>query len=159
MRTIRRSILYGLGYTIFLKVGFYLAVVMVFGSIFAPERILLFYEAIQAIHLSAYLQRVDTAFVIMWLTGGLISAIILQFLSLTLLCDPFKIKDIRPMIPIIVLISATFSLMPDSVVSTIEINNTFVYYVSTTFICLNFLFTSIGYYRFRRNKLCAGVTK
>lgn len=160
IRTIRRSIICGIGYVIALKAVLVAAIIMVFNIVVAPERALLFYEIVQAINLSQYLQRVDSIFIILWLTGGLISTMLMQFIALTLICQAFDIRDVRPVIPVAVLMSAMLALIPNSVGAVIHLNSFFVYYIASTVTLLNFVVLAIGYFlKCRRNASCVGDTK
>lgn len=160
VRTVKKAIVYGFGWTILLKALLIAAIIMVFGILISPDRALLFYEIVQSIHLSQYLQRVDAIFIIIWLTGGLISALLMQFFVLTLLGEAFRIDDEKPLIPMLTLISALMGFMPNSVIAVIELNNLFVYKFSSVFILLNFIAFAIGYYvKCRRKKPCVGAIK
>lgn len=158
--TVRRSILYGFGYTILLKTMLVAAAILVFGTIVAPERSMLFYEMVQAINLSQYLQRVDAAFIMIWLPGGLMSALLMQFFALTLFCKVFDLRDFKVLIPMAVALSAVFSLLPSSVVAVIELNRFLVYVVFSAFMAVNFTIFIVGHFvKSRRDASCAGNTK
>lgn len=160
IRTIRKVIFYGFGYTVALKALLIAAIVMVFGAVVAPERALLFYEIVQAVHLSQYLQRVDAIFIMIWLTGGLISMMLMQYFALTLVCQAFEIKDMRPIIPIATLTSAALAILPNSVVAVIQLNHYFVYHIVSIFFILTALVLAIGYFvKCRRDKPCVGAIK
>lgn len=156
--TIRKSIVYGIGYTILLKALLLAFIVMIFDILITPERALLFFESVQAIHLSHYLHRVDAVFIIIWLTGGIVSTMLLQFFTLTLICQPFKFDDMRPLIPIGVLISASIALLPNGFADVIKLNMNFGYYMCSFFMLFSLIVLSIGYFlRCRRNKSCIGA--
>lgn len=157
LTTVRRVICYGLSYTVFLKTILTVSAIMLFGTVIAPERALIFYEMVQAINLSQYLQRVDAIFIVIWLTGGLISTILLQFFSLHFICKPFKLRDFKVLIPIAVLLSVALSMMPSSVIEAIELNQFFSYSVSGAFLFFNVLIFGIGHLvKGRRQKPWAG---
>lgn len=158
IRTIRKSIYYGFGFTIALKAILIAAIIMIFGVVIAPERALLFYEIVQSINLSQYLQRVDAIFIMIWLTGGLVSAFLMQYFVLGLLAETFNLKDMKPLIPLVTLISATFALLPNSVAAVIELNSIFSFAVSSAFLALNFIVLTIAYFvKCRRKKPCVGA--
>lgn len=160
IRTIRKVIYYGFGCTMVLKALLIAAIVMVFGAVVAPERALLFYEIVQSVHLSQYLQRVDAIFIMIWLTGGLISMMLMQFFSLTLLCQAFQIKDLRPIIPVATLTSAALAILPTSVAAVIQLNRYFVYHIVSAFFILTIIVLAVGYFvKCRRDKSCVGAIK
>lgn len=160
LRTIKKAVYYGFGYTIALKSVVIAAAIMIFGVIVAPERALLFYEIVQTINLSQYFQRVEAIFVILWLTGGLLSAALMQYFSLTMACQPLKVNDMTALIPLAVLMSAAFALLPSSAIATIELNRVLVYRVENSFMLVSFAAIMLGYYkRIRRAASCAGVTE
>lgn len=156
----RRAICYGIGYTVFLKVLIILAAVMLFGTVIAPERALIFYEMVQAVNLSQYLQRVDAVFIVIWLTGGFISAVLLQFFALNFICQPFQLKDFKALLPLGVFMSAVLGMLPGSVIETIELNQFFAYSVTSVFSLLNLIVFSAGYFfKSRRKKTWIGDVK
>lgn len=157
---IRRSIIYGIGYTVVLKIIIIIAAILVFGSLIAPERVVLFYEMVQGINLSQYLQRVDAVFIMMWMPAGLISTVLLQFFAMMLFTRIFELNDFKALIPLTVLLTAAFAMMPNSVVEAIELNKILVYFISSVFVIANFLIFVGGYYlKCRRDASCAGNAK
>lgn len=160
LRTIRKAVYYGFGYTVLLKSLVIAAAIMIFGVVVAPERALLFYEIVQTINLSQYFQRVEAAFVILWLTGGLLSAALMQFFSLTMACHPFKVNDMAALIPLVTLMSAAFALLPASAIAAIEINRRLVYNVENICAIASFAIIAFGYYkRMRGAAICAGAAE
>ena len=160
LQTVKKAVYYGFGYTMFLKSLVIAAALMIFGVVVAPERALLFYETVQTINLSQYFQRVEAVFVILWLTGGLLSAALMQYFSLTMACQPFKVNDMPALLPLAVLMSASFALLPASAIAAIELSRVLVYRVENTFMLLSFIMIAFGYYkRIRGAASCAGVTK
>lgn len=154
---IRRSILYGFGYTILLNLLIIIAVILVFGCVIAPERLSLFYEMVQGINLSQYVQRVDAIFITMWMPAGLISTVLLQFFTIMLFTRIFRLSDFRALIPLMVLLSASFAMLPTSAVEAIELNKILVYFISSIFMVGNFLIFVGGYYlKCWRDASCAG---
>lgn len=154
---IRRSIIYGVGYTIVLKIIIIIAGILVFSSLIAPERVVLFYEMVQGINLSQYVQRVDAIFIMMWMPAGLISTVLLQFFAMMLFTRIFNLDDFKALIPLTVLLTAVFAMMPNSVVEAIELNKILVYFISSVFFIANFLIFVGGYYlKCRRDASCNG---
>lgn len=157
IRTLKKSILYGMGYVTFFKMLLIMMMIMSFGVIVAPERILLFYELVRCVNLSQYVQRIDAVFTIIWLTAGLISILITQYLSIMIYSEAFKLTDTRALMGIGVLFTASVAMLPDSIVSALTISGMFIYHWSTGIMLFSLIVLGVGYYvKCRRNNSCVG---
>lgn len=157
MNTLKKSILYGMGYVTFFKMLLIAMMVMVFGVVVSPERFLLFYELVRCVNLSQYVQRIDSIFAIVWLTAGLMSIFITQYLSIMIYSEAFKLTDIRALLGIGMLFTASMAMLPDSVMAALTISGIFVYQCSTGFMLLSLIVLGVGYYvKCRRNDSCIG---
>lgn len=155
--TMKKSILYGMAYVTFFKMILILMMIMTFGIIVSPERVLLFYELVRCVNLSQYVQRVDSIFILMWLTAGLMSIVVTQYLSVMIYCEAFKLTDSKALMAIAMLLTTSIAMLPDSTITALTMSGFFIYQWSTAFMVFSFIILGIGYYvKCRRNSSCVG---
>lgn len=145
--TVKRAIYYGMGCTLALKLIVIVSALLVFGPIIAPERALLFYEIVRTIHISQYIQRVDSIFVVVWLTAGIVSTVLVQYFAIALWGESFNLRDIKPLILPVTLLTTAAAALPDSIVMVIKLNNIFMFYVGSVCTVLSFVLICWTYYR------------
>lgn len=157
IKTLKKGILYGIGYATAMKVLVFLMAIMVFGVVASPERGLLYYELARYVNVSQYLQRIDSVFIIVWLSAGLFSTVLTQYLSVILCQGAFQLKDTKVLLSISVLLTAALAMMPDSIAQTIHWRSFLSYYVTMSFFLATFFILGIGYYvKCRRKPSCVG---
>lgn len=157
IRTLKKGILYGIGYATVMKVLVFMMAIMVFGIVASPERGLLYYELARYVNISQYLQRIDSVFIIVWLSAGLLSTVLTQYFSVILCQGAFQLKDTKVLLSISVLLTAALAMMPDSIAQTIHWRSFLSYYITMSFFLATFLILGIGYYmKCRRKPSCVG---
>lgn len=160
IRTLKKGIFYGIGYTLFTKVLVFLMALMVFGVAASPERGLIYYELARYVNISQYLQRIDAVFIIVWLSAGLISSVLTQYFSVILFQSAFRLKDTKVLLSIGILLTAAMAMLPNSIAQTIQWRGILSYYVTMALFLATFLVLGIGYYmKCRRNASCVGQLK
>ncbi len=152
VHTLQRSLCWGFGYTLCLKTLLLACLLMIFGSVVATERTLLFYEAMRTFHFSQYIQRVDAAFIFIWLTGGVVSITLSMYFAVGFWTEAFSLPDARPLLPLGAVAISSLALLPQGIMETFRIDRFFLYDVGAWMFFADFLIVSAAYYLFQRRK-------
>ena len=111
-KTIKKVLLVALGFSIFLKVIYYVVYVIVFGTSVGAEKAMPFYEMTRLIYVNPYLQRLEALFIVEWCWLGVMAIGLNIYSALYLLCQLFHLPNIRPLIIPAVFMLGSISLLP-----------------------------------------------
>lgn len=155
IHTFRRAVKRGFIITILIKAVMLACLLMMFGGTVAAERTQLFYEAVRSLHFSQYIQRLDSIFIFIWLTGGILSTTLSLYMTVSFFGLAFRLTDIRPLLPLGAAIAAGLAVMPSGVMEIFALGELFLYEGGTIFMLADFIIISLAYYLFKRRKrLC-----
>lgn len=152
---VNKAITRGFLITIAVKAAMLLCLVMLFGSVVASERTQLFYEAVRTFHFSPYIQRLDSIFIFIWLTGGFLSVTLSLYMAVSFFGLTFRLNDIRPLLPLGAAAAAGIAILPEGVMEIFQWGELMLYHGGTIVLVADFLVVSGAYYLFKRRKrLC-----
>lgn len=118
-RTIKCSILYGLGLSAAIKslvIGVYLAVV---GPGSGQDYIMPFYELARLVSISRFVQRIEAIFILLWIVMGILAIAIYIYAMLYIFGRLFNLPAIRPLVGSIMVVVAALPILTRDHVSSI----------------------------------------
>jgi hypothetical protein len=154
-RTIKSSILYGLGLSSVIKsltMAAYLAVV---GPISGRETVLPFYELARLVFVSRFVQRIEALFILLWVVMGILAIAINMYAALYILGRLFNLPAIRPLVAPVMVAVASLAMLSEDIVSALTFYlgvQTTVYSAGVVVITLVLFVASVV--RNRRRKPC-----
>jgi len=118
-RTIKHSVLYGLGISAFLKSITLVAGIAVYGVMTGREKVLPFYEVARLIYINRFVQHLEAFFIVLWSIVGMLAIALEIYVGLYLLGRLFDLPTLRPLIIPVVLVLAELSMLPGDLASVI----------------------------------------
>jgi len=112
IRVLRAAAIFGLGGSMLIKSIAILILIMVFGTSTATERTLPFFEMTRLISLNRYIQRIDSIFIMLWVIAGILGIAISLYMGLYLITRLVNLPTMKPLIPLVTLLLAQFSMLP-----------------------------------------------
>jgi len=122
LAVVKNAAIFGLTISTVLKSLSTLVFCMVFGTAVGQEKVLPFYEMARLVYLSRYLQRVEALFIILWVIVGLGCIAVTSYLGTYLLARLLRLPDLKPLIPIMAMISIELASWPPDIISVIELD-------------------------------------
>lgn len=111
-KTIKKVLMVALGFSVFLKIIYYVIYVVVFGTSVGAEKAMPFYEMARLIYINPYLQRLESLFIVEWCWIGVMAVGLNIYSALYLFCQLFHLPNIRPLIIPAVFMLGSISLLP-----------------------------------------------
>lgn len=116
-KTIKYSVLYGLGISVFLKTSTLTAFIAAFGTGSAREKVLPFYELSRLVYINRYIQRIESLIILLWSISGILNIAIVFYIGLYLIGRLFKLPNLKPLIiPVFIILSA-LAMLPNDITS------------------------------------------
>lgn len=127
-RTIRTSIVFGLGGSALIKSASLGVFVLVFGVQVGLEKVLPFYEMARLVYLSRYIQRIESLFILLWVIAGTFAVAVTLYFTLFMIARVFDLPTLKPVMPIAVLVVEQVASLPKDIISAIQLDG----YLHTT---------------------------
>lgn len=118
-KTIRQSVIFGLGLSILLKALTIFVFLLVFDIPIAREKVLSFFEMARLVYLSRYVQRIESLFIILWVMSGVLAIAINLYMGIYLITRLLKLPSMRPLVPLVGAIAAELAMLPPDITSVI----------------------------------------
>jgi hypothetical protein len=120
-----KSLYYGAAYGMILSGtlrSFSIAVfIMVFSQSIAMEKSLPFFEMARLVYLNRYVQRLEAVFIIIWVMAGMFAIALFLFGAVYTAQKTFKLPTMRPLIPLLTVITIYVSMLPANLSRTVEL--------------------------------------
>ena len=126
-RTVKKVLLAAFGFSVFLKVIFYVVFVLAFGMAVSSERAMPFYEMAKLVYINPYVQRVESFFIVDWCWIGILAVSLNLYAALYLCCQIFHLPDIRPLIVPAVFTMGSISLLPENLTTILVLDRNLVH--------------------------------
>lgn len=118
-RTVKHSVLYGLGISAVMKSITLMAGTAVYGVMVGREKVLPFYEITRLIYINRFVQHLEAFFIVLWTIVGMLTIALEIYVGIYLLGRLFNLPTLRPLIAPVVLILAELSMLPGDLASVI----------------------------------------
>ncbi|CUH94965.1 putative membrane protein [Propionispora sp. 2/2-37] len=122
-RTLQAAAIFGLGGSSLVKGTSLLVYTLVYGVQVGQEKVLPFFEMARLVHLSRYLQRIESLFIILWVIAGVIAIAVSVYAALFMLCKLLDLPAMRPMVPLTMLLILGLASLPKDIISAISMDN------------------------------------
>lgn len=154
-RTVKNSVLYGLGISTFFKALTLAAYLAAFGTGSGREKVLPFYELARLVYINRFIQRIEALVILIWAIMGILSIAIDIYIGLYLLSRLFNLPVLRPLIIPALLVIAQLAMLPGEITGVITFHvraETTFYNIGTILIPLVLFCAAL--LRARRQKIC-----
>lgn len=121
-RTVRTSLVFGLGGSALIKSASLGVFVLVFGVQVGLEKVLPFYEMARLVYISRYLQRIESLFILLWVIAGTFAVAVALYFTLFMLARLLNLPAIKPIMPIAVIILEQVASLHEDIIKVIRMD-------------------------------------
>lgn len=122
-RTIKSSVVYGLGISCIFKSITLASYLAAFGTGAGREKVLPFYELARLVYISRYIQRIEALIILLWVISGVLNIAIASYIALYLLGQLFNLPTLRPLIVPLMIVVAQLSMLPGEIISVLKFHH------------------------------------
>jgi len=120
-RTIKAAAMFGVGGVCILHSFIFVVFIMTFALKAGSEKILPLFEIARLVYLNRYIQHIESIFILLWVTIGILSIAACLFTCLFLLSRLANLATIRPLIPAITFITVELSRLPPDITLVVKL--------------------------------------
>lgn len=120
LRTVKYSVLYGLGISSICRSLTIAAYIAAFGAAAGQEKLLPFYELARLVYINRFIQRVEALIILLWAIVGILSIAINLYIGLYLLGRLFRLPALKPLIAPVLIIIAELAMLPGEMTGVID---------------------------------------
>jgi spore germination protein KB len=127
-KTIRQSLIRGIGSCVLLKAFVMVIFLMVFGVAVGSEKITPFFELARLVYLNRFFQHIEALFIVAWVILGTLAIAINFFIAAYLFGRLLKLSTIRPVLPCLAMLMASIALLPTNIAQVVMLDNNLIYF-------------------------------